>query len=60
MVCYIDDILITGTTQEEHLRYLEEVLKWLQKHGNVLKRVNDLFWQCVEYLGYVADTTSIL
>ena len=33
MVCYIDDILITGADEEEHLWNLEEVLKRLQQHG---------------------------
>ena len=29
--CYIDDILITGTNEEEHLHNLEEVLKHLSQ-----------------------------
>ncbi len=30
---YIDDILITGQMEEEHLKALEEVLKQLEKAG---------------------------
>ena len=26
VMCYIDDILVTGATEEEHLRNLEEAL----------------------------------
>lgn len=33
MLCYINDILITGTTQEVHLKNLEEVLRRLQLYG---------------------------
>ena len=33
VICYIDDILVTGASEEEHLHNLEEVLKRLQQHG---------------------------
>ena len=33
VIVYLDDILITGTTYEEHLKNLEEVLERLQKAG---------------------------
>ena len=33
VICYIDDILITGSTDEQHLQNLEEVLQRLQQHG---------------------------
>ena len=32
-VCYFDDILVTGSTQKEHLQNLEEVLKKLRDQG---------------------------
>ena len=37
VICYIDDILITGSSDKEHLANLEEVLKRLQYHGVKLK-----------------------
>jgi predicted amidophosphoribosyltransferase len=38
-VCiYIDDILITGQTDQEHLGYLAEVLRRLQEAGMRLKK----------------------
>ena len=33
VICYIDDILVTGATDEEHLDRLEEVLKRLKEYG---------------------------
>ena len=33
VVVYLDDILITGPTENEHLQSLEEVLKKLEKSG---------------------------
>ena len=42
-VCvYIDDILITGSTEAEHLEKLAEVLERLTKTGMRLKRINVL------------------
>ncbi len=33
VACYIDDIVITGKDDEEHLARLEEVLRHLLRHG---------------------------
>jgi len=33
VICYLDDILVTGRNDAEHLHTLEEVLKRLQRHG---------------------------
>ena len=33
VICYIDDILITGANLEEHMANFEEVLKRLREHG---------------------------
>ena len=37
-ICYIDDILITGANDQEHLANFEEVLRRLQFHGITLKQ----------------------
>ena len=51
--CYIDKILITAATEEEHFQNLEEVLKCLQRHGISIKRSKCVFSQeAVEYLGH--------
>ena len=60
VLCYIDDLLITGETEEEHLRYLEEVLKRLQDDGIVLKKSKCFFLQdSVEYLGHIIDAEGL-
>ena len=57
VVCYIDDILVTGETDSEHLRNLELVLLRLKKHGVKLKRSKCRFMQkSVEYLGHRLDS----
>ena len=53
VVCYIDDILVTGKDQEEHLQNLNEVFSRLEKHGFRLKREKcTLLAKSVEYLGH--------
>ena len=53
VICYLDDILITGCTEAEHANNLEEVLSRLQAHGVLLKREKCRFFQnSVEYLGH--------
>ena len=60
VICYIDDILVTGTTKEEHLANLEEVLKRLQKHGVKLKASKCFFFQdSVEFLGHTIDCKGL-
>ena len=59
VMCYIDDILVTGATEEEHLRNLEEVFRRLQAHGIRMKRKKCFFMQeTVEYLGHLIDATG--
>ena len=41
VVAYIDDILITGESEQEHLKNLDEVLKRLEAAGLRLKQVYD-------------------
>ncbi|CAI5640403.1 unnamed protein product [Oreochromis niloticus] len=50
---YLDDILVTGKTEEEHLRNLEQVLKKLSEAGLRLKRSKCVFQApSVTYLGH--------
>ncbi|XP_052750886.1 uncharacterized protein LOC128200694 [Galleria mellonella] len=57
---FLDDILITGSTKEEHLNRLEQVLWRLQEAGLRLKREKcDLFKDCVEYLGFRIDKNGL-
>jgi hypothetical protein len=60
VVVYIDDILISGHTNEEHLENLEKVLQRLQQYGLRLKREKCFFLQSsVEYLGYIIDAEGL-
>ena len=50
---YIDDILITGCTEEEHLKTLDEVFTRLERAGMRLKKLKCQFLlPSVEYLGH--------
>ena len=58
--CYIDDLLITGANEEEHIRNLDAVLKCLQSHGISLKQSKCSFLKdSVEYLGHVVNSTGL-
>lgn len=60
VICYLDDILVTGTSREEHLKNLEQVLKALQGHGLRLKLAKCKFMQgTVEYLGHILDSKGV-
>ena len=57
---YIDDILVTGQTDEEHLHNLNQVLERLQHYGLRLKRGKCSFMQSsVRYLGYLIDKEGL-
>ena len=60
VVVYIDDILVTGPTEAEHLRSLEEVLKHLAKAGLHAKKHKCQFMKPqVVFLGHVSDDKGI-
>ena len=60
VVVYLDDILITGPTEQEHLQALEEVLRRLDKAGLRLKRSKCLFMSpSVVYLGHKIDSQGL-
>lgn len=53
VICYIDDILITGPTEEAHLRNLAEVLRRLEEYGFRVRLDKCAFLQSsVDYLGH--------
>ena len=58
--CYIDDILITGVNQHEHLQNLEEVLRHLEQNNLRIKKPKcELFKDSVEYLGHCVDAQGL-
>ena len=60
-VCvYIDDILITGENDEEHLEHLDEVLRRLAEAGMRLKKGKCAYLlSAVDYLGYVINAKGL-
>ena len=57
VICYVDDILVTGQSDEHHLQNLEQVLERLKAHGVRPKREKCKFFQdSVEYLGQVVTS----
>ena len=57
---YIDDILVTGRTEEEHLQNLEEVISRLEKAGIRLKKSKCAFMlPSIEYLGHTISAEGL-
>ena len=57
VACYIDDIIITGKTPEDHLSHLEERLV---RHGVQVKKPKCRFLQpSVIFLGHLIDASGI-
>lgn len=60
VICYLDDILVTGKTVSEHNVHLAEVLERLQEHGVRLKKEKCEFGvKSVEYLGHRIDARGV-
>ena len=57
---YIDDILVTGRSEEDHIKNLKLVLTRLQDAGLRLRKNKCLFMKpSVTYLGYQIDKAGI-
>ena len=53
VVYYIDDILVTGRTREEHTANLQAVLQRIREHGLRLKKSKcQFFTKKMEFLGH--------
>ena len=60
VICYLDDVLITGQNDEEHLKTLETVFFCLEEYGQRLKKSKCEFLKTkVEYLGYCIDADGL-
>ena len=60
VICYINDILVTGTSKEEHLQTLTIVLDKFKEYGVRVKQDKCKFMSAsVEYLGHRIDPDGI-
>ena len=60
IVCYLDDIIVTGKSDAEHLQNLERVLAKIQEYGfQVCKEKCSFLQDSVEYLGHIVDKNGI-
>ena len=60
VICYIDDILVTGSNTAEHLQNLTTVFKRLENHGIRMKKSKCEFLQVsVYYLGHKIDAEGL-
>ena len=60
MFVYLDDVLVTGLTDEQHLKTLEEVLQRFEEAGLHLKKEKCSFLApSVEYLGHWIDAQGL-
>ena len=57
VICYLDDILVTGSTEEEHLTNVEKVLERLQKYS--IRAKCEYLSPLLEYLGHLVDAAGL-
>ena len=59
-VCYNDDVLVTGGSEDEHLMNLELVLERLKTHGITVRKSKCVFMaNSVESLGHRIDAEGL-
>ena len=60
VICYLDDVLVTGSMVEEHLTNLDNVFKRFQQYNIRAKRSKCSFLcDSVEYLGHRIDANGL-
>ena len=60
VACYLDDIIVTGKTEADHLTNLQRTLERLKESGFRLRKSKCSFFQSsVVYLGHVIDKDGI-
>ena len=60
VACYLDDIIVTGKTEKEHLTNLQKTLDRLKESGLRLRKSKCSFLQTsVVYLGHIIDKDGV-
>ena len=60
VVCYLDDIIVTGTNTVEHLRNLAKVFAKIHEYGFWINKTKCVFMRDqVEYLGFVVNQHGV-
>ena len=60
VICYLDDILLCGSTVEENLKYVEQVFLRLRQYGVKAKKEKCVFLsKTVEYLGHRIEESGL-
>lgn len=60
VTCFLDDILITASSKDEHIKRLDEVLSRLERYGIRVKLSKCRFMQSsLEYLGHCIDKEGL-
>jgi hypothetical protein len=60
VIIYLDDICVTGRSEQEHLQNLQAVLNRLRERGLVLSRSKCVFMtNTVDYLGFRVDKNGV-
>ena len=60
VVCYMDDILVTGSTHEKHLQNLTAVFESIRRHGFRIKPTKCKFFEeSIEHLGHIVSKDGI-
>ena len=60
VMCFIDDILVTGNSEREHLKTLDEVMQRLDMHNVRLNKTKYRFVKSeVTYLGHTVNANGI-
>ena len=60
IICYLEDILVCGSTVEENLKNVEQVLLRLRQYGVKAKKEKCVFLsKTVEYLGHRIDESGL-
>ena len=59
VICHMDDVLIHGTTKEEHDQRVDEVMARIQRSGMTLNNKCEISMTTSKFLGFIIDEGGI-